>query len=62
MIKAAPRLLGQGCPLNERNQVAAMKLRQGWGTPMFVLVRRGVGTRGDTPLTSSDEIELTSHR
>jgi hypothetical protein len=62
MIKAASQLLGQACPLYERNRVAAMKLRHGWGTPTFVLVRRGVGMRGDTPLISSDEIDLPSLR
>jgi hypothetical protein len=42
-----------------------MKLRQGWGTPTFVLVRRGggakgVGAKGHTPLTARDEIEFPS--
>ena len=35
-----------------------MKLRQGWGTPKFVLVRRGVGAKGHTPLIARDEIEF----
>jgi len=40
--------------------LAAMKLRQGWGTPTFVLVRRGVGPKGHTPLTARDGIEFPS--
>ncbi len=39
---------------------AAMKLRQGWRTPTLVLVRRGVGAKGHTPLTARDEIEFPS--
>src|SRR5271155_5895203 len=37
-----------------------MKLRQGWGTPTFVLARRGVGAKGPTPLAARDEIEFPS--
>lgn len=44
--------------LGAAGTLAAMKLRQGWGTPTFVLVRRGVGAKGHTPLTARDEIEF----
>jgi hypothetical protein len=37
-----------------------MNLRQEWGAPTFVLVRRGVGAKGHTPLTARDEIEFPS--
>ena len=37
-----------------------MKLRQGRGTPTFVLVRRGIGAKGHTPLTARGEIEFPS--
>jgi len=40
--------------------LAAMKLRQGWDSPTFVLVRTGVGAKGHTPLTARDEIEFPS--
>jgi hypothetical protein len=33
---------------------------QGWCTPTFVLVRRGVGAKGPTSLTARDEIEFPS--
>ena len=35
-----------------------MKLRQEWGTPAFVLVRRAVGEKVHMPLTERDEIEF----
>jgi hypothetical protein len=34
-----------------------MKLRQWRGTPTFVLMRRGTGANGHTPLAARDEIE-----
>jgi hypothetical protein len=41
-------------------RASAMKLRQGRGTPTFVLVRRGIGAKGHTHLTARDEIEFPS--
>src|SRR5258708_3746758 len=37
-----------------------MKLRQGWGAPTFVLVGRGGGEKGHTPLTARYETEFPS--
>jgi hypothetical protein len=39
-----------------------MKLRQGRGTPTFVLVRRGIGAKGHTPLTAREFRSLPSLR
>ena len=48
-------------PLRLRTStLASMKLRQGWGTPTFVLVRRSVGAEVHTPLTARNEIEFPS--
>jgi hypothetical protein len=62
IIVGNPSLIGffPVCPSYDRNRLAAMKLRQGWGIPKFVLVPGGIRAKGDTPVTSSDEIEFPS--
>jgi hypothetical protein len=52
--------LGKTCEISELPPWTAMKLRQERDIPTFVLMRRGVGANGHTPLAARDEIECSS--
>lgn len=43
-----------------RSNVLRLQRIQGQGTPPFVLVRRGVGAKGHSPLIARDEIDFPS--